>query len=152
MTEANLKKIFFLQDLSPAELKSFAAIVRDRVVTTGTALFKEDEKPAGFYFVENGSVKLSRSRRKGAETVVIGSGGLFGELAFLHRKNRTAEAIALESTKVWEFPLAAIDQLLAANAALAHTIYRRFAIVLGERMRELPDDLSEIQTLKIRAQ
>ena len=79
-------------------------ILDRRVFPPGEILFKEGETGRRCaYLVESGKVEISKSMAGGADPKVLGyisAGGIFGEMALVDNKPRSAQAKTVEPTTV----------------------------------------------------
>jgi len=79
-------------------------ILDRRVFPPGEIIFKEGETGRRCaYLVESGKVEISKTARGGADPKVLGhvsAGGIFGEMALVDNKPRSAQAKTVEPTTV----------------------------------------------------
>src|SRR5262245_3663640 len=83
--------------LTPAQLKELGAYALPRQVTAGTTVFTKGDAGTRLFAIVQGSVKISTPAPGGREAVfnVLRDGELFGEIALLDGRPRTADAIAM---------------------------------------------------------
>lgn len=111
-----------------------------RFFPRGAVIFKEGGTPDVAFIVESGKVDILKSRD--GKHIVLGSipkWGIFGELALLDGKPRTASAIATEDTVCLVISRGSVSQLLG-NAprgltALVHS--------MANTLRQSGKDLAE---------
>jgi CRP-like cAMP-binding protein len=78
-------------------IERLASYVRTQTVQSGTTIFAKGDVGAALMGVLSGTVKISVPAANGRETVlnIIHEGEIFGEIAFLDRGSRTADAVAM---------------------------------------------------------
>lgn len=66
---------------------------------TGQIIFEEGYPADGVYFICSGKVKITKNRNnKETELATLGEGSIFGEMAFIDERPRSATVIAIEDT------------------------------------------------------
>ena len=131
-------------------------VPRDRSFAPGAVILCEDTVAQHLYIVKRGRVRVVK-RASGAEVVLgeLGPGNLFGEMALIDHRPRSASVIALEPTVCIELPCVLIEDLLGrANpwiSALLRILVLRLRIaddtVAGLRARS--GDSGEVPVDKI---
>jgi CRP/FNR family transcriptional regulator, cyclic AMP receptor protein len=83
--------------LELAQIKRLAAYATTRKVPRGTTLFAKGDPGASLFAIRSGSVKISAPSLDGREAVfnLLHEGEVFGEIALLDGRPRTADAIAM---------------------------------------------------------
>jgi len=121
-------------NLSAGELDGLRQIARERKFSAGREIFKEGDDGDGVYVVQDGLVEISvalveNARRAFAQ---IGPGGIFGEMAVVELKPRSATATAAKDSVVYFIPR---DELLA--------MVKRSPVLSLELLREISHRLRE---------
>jgi signal transduction histidine kinase len=122
------------RNLSPAELNALRQIARERKFSAGQEIFREGEPGDGLYIVTEGLVEISARITQDQERVLtlVGPGELFGEMAVLELKPRSATAKAARDSVVSFIPR---DELLA--------MVQRSPVLALELLREISQRLRE---------
>ena len=139
--EAVLAGHFLLRHLPPVELKRVAAsMVAARHPAHATIFQKGDQSPS-MMAVVRGRVKICTYSAEGKELVlnIIDRGGVFGEIAVLDGRPRTADAVALDETDLLVLDRNKLLPILAAHPDLA----TRLIGVLCERLRQTSEHLED---------
>jgi signal transduction histidine kinase len=120
--------------LNSQELRALAALGQERAFQAGQEIFKEGDAGDGLYVVKEGQVEISVLVGSGTRHVFsqIEPGDVFGEMAVLEDKPRSASAVARCPTVVYFFAWAGMLDLVASSAALAQALLRE----VSERLRE----------------
>ncbi len=105
MTGQHLTTIPLFEGLSPKERKRIVGALRQKTFKAGDIVFHEGDPGDKLFLVREGLVRIyTGGREKGFETSVIligKSGDVFGELAIVDGKPRSASAKAMEDTIVY---------------------------------------------------
>jgi signal transduction histidine kinase len=120
--------------LSPPELSALRRVAQERTYAAGQDIFKEGDDGDGVYVVRDGMVEISGLADQKVRLVLaqIGPGDLFGEMAVIDYKPRSACAVAKADTKVYFIPRAEMLALVARSPALAMALLRE----VSQRLRE----------------
>ena len=139
--EAILANHFLLKHLNAEELRRLAtgaAVIRHPAQET---IFQKGDPGDSMMAVLRGRVKICTWSSEGRELVlnIIDRGGVFGEIALLDGRPRTADAVALEETELMVLPRGRFMPFLANNPEL---VARLFA-VLCQRLRQTSENLED---------
>jgi CRP/FNR family cyclic AMP-dependent transcriptional regulator len=139
--EAILAGHFLLKHLRREELSRLAAgavVVRHQA---GATIFQKGDPGASMMAVARGRVKICTYSADGKELVlnIIGQGGVFGEIALLDGRTRTADAVALENTDLLVLERSRFLPFLASSPEIA----TRLITVLCERLRQTSEHLED---------
>src|SRR6266498_959078 len=91
------------RNLSRTELDILRQIAKERNISAHQIIFKEGDSGDGIYIVKDGLVEISVAMEKNVRRVFaeLGPGEMFGEMAVLELKPRSATATAATETKVY---------------------------------------------------
>jgi CRP-like cAMP-binding protein len=94
-----LNKIHLFAGLKLDQLAGVGAIFEEREMPNGQVVFKQGDKPDGFYILFKGRVKVTRLSKKGEEDLLarLTVGDYFGEGALFENRNRSATITAIEN-------------------------------------------------------
>lgn len=97
------------------------------------AIFHEGEEGAEMYVITEGRVEIRKATGPSAAKTLttLQTGDLFGEMALIDRKPRSATAVAVEPTKLLVLNEKLFDQMLVSNPDFA----RRMIRILSDRIR-----------------
>jgi CRP-like cAMP-binding protein len=96
-----LRGVALFSDVSDKDLQAIASSMRRRTFSDGERIVCEGEGGVGFFFVESGTVAVSKGER---EVVRLGPGDHFGEIALLAGGDRTATVAAEGDVVCWAMP------------------------------------------------
>jgi CRP-like cAMP-binding protein len=131
-------------------------VPRDRRFESGAVILCEETAGQHLYIVKRGRVRVVK-RARGGETVLgeLGPGNLFGEMALIDKRLRSASVVAIEPTVCIELPCILVEDMLARSnpwvAAMLRILVLRLRgandVIAGLRARS--GDSEEIPVDKI---
>jgi len=132
-----LSKHFLLRHLTPPELDQILAFARTRRYGTGEILFQKGDPGDGLLAILGGRIRISALSEDGREVVfnLLGPGDLFGEIALLDGKERTANATAVEPSELLVIGRSDFMPFIQSRPDLC----TRLLAVLCERVRWVSD-------------
>ena len=132
----------FFRPMRPEELDGILALSTELRVAKGASIFGKGDPGASMMAVLAGRVRIGNVSPDGKEVTlnVIGQGEIFGEIALLDGKPRSADATALEDSV-----LMVIERRHFMPFLLRHEdLVERLLIVLCDRLRRTSLALEEI--------
>ena len=109
-----------------------------RVYAKGNMIFSECQTGADMFIIQEGSVRISRVVDGSEVTLaLLKKGDMFGEMALLENKPRSACAIAHENCKLMTINRANFDQMVATQAQLIARLTTTLADRLWSMYRQL---------------
>lgn len=139
--EEILANHFLLRHLDPEQLSRLAATAVSVRHPSGSTIFQKGYPGGSVMAVVRGRVKICTYSADGKELVlnIIDRGGLFGEIAVLDGRPRSADAVAIGDTELLVLERARLLPLLTANPAIAI----RLIEVLCQRLRWTSETLED---------
>ncbi len=90
-TEELITRFDMFRTLGAAELKALARLFRPRLALPGEKIIRKGDRGSQVFFISSGAVEVKLPH----QTVRLGRGDFFGEMALLARRRRQADVIAL---------------------------------------------------------
>ena len=127
-----LEAIPLLRQLSRPELQALRFIAQERRFTAGQEIFHEGAPGDGVYFVKDGLVEISAGA--GARRIFsrLGPGEIFGEMAVIEHRPRSATASAAGATEVYFLPRGELLPFIERSPGLALALLQQ----ISHRLRE----------------
>ena len=127
--------------LSSDAFDEIVAVARSRALHRGDVLFREDDAAEELFVVERGRVAIANKSIDGRESVValMEPGDLFGEMGLFDGMGRSAEARALESSRVVSVPYAPLRATLERRPELLWGV----VALLARRLRSMDMALAD---------
>jgi CRP-like cAMP-binding protein len=134
------------------QIAAIKQIAVEKKVNKGEILFSEGDEGKGFFVIAEGRLKVFKVSPEGKEQIlhILGPGQPFGEVSVFAGQRFPANAQALENSRVFFLPRAAIVNLIAANPSLALNMLavmskklRQFAVQIENlSLKEMPARLA----------
>lgn len=136
-----LRSVDLFADLSDAEFDHLIAAAVERDLVRGDILFAEGAEAAELLVVTSGRVAISNRSFDGRESMValMEPGDLFGEMSLFDGLGRSAEARALEASRVVAVPYETLSGLWNGRPEL---LWRVIAL-LTQRLRNMDSALAD---------
>jgi type IV pilus assembly protein PilB len=147
-----LSRLPLFADVSPETLARLEHRMRRREFAPRAVVVREGSNDDSAFLVLSGRVAV---RRKDSESGVefllaeLGEGEMFGEMALLTRKPRSASVVALEATTCGIIEQSDFDQLLAEHPGTVRTIMAVLADRLEAANRHVGIDFVNLSKVKI---
>lgn len=82
----------------------------------GATIFSESEPGNEMYLIKSGRVKVIRSEKTGTKVLsILGAGNLFGEMALIEAKPRSASVVAMDKTEVLVLTFSDLEQIISGK-------------------------------------
>lgn len=137
--------------LNPVEQEAVRKIAVEKSFSAGAQIFKQGDAGDGVYIVKDGTVEISvvLSQNVQRPFAKFGPGEMFGEMAVLEFKPRTATAIATDDTKVYFIPREELLIRLGDSPALSLELLREISQRLREFNRRYIDETIQAERLAV---
>jgi CRP/FNR family transcriptional regulator, cyclic AMP receptor protein len=132
----------------PADvLERLAASMQRRIYRRGQVVFHQDDPGASVHVIETGRVKVALTTPEGEELLlrVMGEGEIFGELALLDGRPRSATISALEETVTHVLERSTFLDFLRAHPEASLDLCR----ALAELIRRLTEQVEDLAMLDV---
>jgi CRP/FNR family cyclic AMP-dependent transcriptional regulator len=144
-----LKANPFFGGLQPPALEAIAALCVPRHLDAGETLFLKGDEGDALYAVRRGRIRIATGTEAGRRLTLnlLGAGDVFGEVALLDGRSRTADAIAAEPSELFMVYRRDFVDLLERQPQVAMRIIE----LLCERIRWMSDRMEETALLPLPA-
>ena len=134
----------FAQDQT---LESLRACVQERFLAGGAQVFRSGDANADLYLIRRGGVRISVTLDSGKPLCLatFGRGHFFGDMAFLDRSPRSADAVTTADTDLYVISRDRFDEVVRAQPLVGIKIFARLARVLATRLRHTDAELRALQ-------
>jgi CRP/FNR family transcriptional regulator, cyclic AMP receptor protein len=106
----------FFEGLNEKTRKAIAGRGKEMSFKAGETIVGEKETGVGFYLVLDGSAEV---RKRGKVLATLGNGQFFGEMSVIDGQPRSADVVAVASTKCWVLPAWNFAGLITAHPEVA---------------------------------
>jgi CRP-like cAMP-binding protein len=130
------ESVSFFSAFTDGELLALLKLAVSEKYLDGDIVFKENSKGEEMYIILSGNVKINKyvGNKKEETLTILNPGACFGEMGVINQSPRSASAIIDGGDAIL---LVIKESLLSQhNMLLAFKLYRNFAKMLAERLRE----------------
>ncbi len=135
------KHAYLFRDVAAADLHAVMGIAQRKEYLNGDVVYRQEDIADAMFLVEMGTVDIVPGGKEIA-IASVGTGQLFGEVAFFDRSKRTGAAQAREVTRVLRIPYDKLDTVLAERPALAISFHHNACAFLAKHLPALALDLN----------
>jgi SulP family sulfate permease len=146
-TPLTLGEFELLRALAPPEsLAALEAGVTIRTVAAGETIFHTGDPGDELFLIRRGGVRIELPVDSDRHRTLawFERGNFFGEMGFLDRRPRTADAIATEPTDLFVLRRSSFDEICRQLPLLSGALLSRIAIVLAVRLRRTDLELRRL--------
>lgn len=147
-TPLELPEIELLEEFETDHiLTALKAVVRERSYTAGQTIFKRGDPGDELYLIRRGIVRILLPLESGKHhnLATFARGNFFGDMAFLERSNRSADAVATTPTDLFVISRKDFDEASMRTPLLGVKIFARLARTLAIRLRHTDSELRACQ-------
>ena len=136
-----------LRDRSADTVSALAACAREVGLRAGQSVFRVGDDGDELFLVRSGRVRvtLPLEGQAGHHLATFGPGEFFGEVAFLDKGRRTADAAAREDAQLYAVSRARFEEAAAAHPKLARQVFGDLASALALRLRQADAELGALK-------
>lgn len=146
-----LESLPLFRDLRPEERAAVRTVARERRFEAGQDIFREGDPGDGVYIVQSGQVEISGQLAPGQRRVFsrLGPGEIFGEMAILEHRPRSATATARIETTAWYLPRGELLTLVERSPGLALSLLQEMSRRLREFNRQYLREVLQAERLAV---
>jgi len=135
------------QGLPKEDHEELATVVENRIFNQGELIFSEGDEGIAFYVVLSGRVKIFKLSMDGKEQIlhILGPGEPVGEVAVFAGKSFPANAVALEDSRLFYFPMTAFVELIQKNPSIALNMLS----ILSQRLRRFTSMIENLSLKEV---
>jgi len=143
----DLREIELLEDLDEKTLKKLHDCVHEIDVEAGHKVFQRGDEGDELYMIRKGTVRilLPLSGGKKHHISTFHRGNFFGEMAFMDRDVRSADAEAKTDCKLYKLSRKEFDEYADSNAVVGLRVYSRLARAVSLRLRQTNSELRALE-------
>ncbi|MBI2602489.1 MAG: SLC26A/SulP transporter family protein [Deltaproteobacteria bacterium] len=142
-----MHEIELLESMDEAVLGTLCKCAHSLSVPAGNPVFKRGDEGDEIYFIRSGSVRILLPLEKGKihHLATFSRGDFFGEMAFLDRGVRSADAIAKTDCELYKLSRDEFNVHARANAVLGVRVFSRLAHAVSLRLRQADGELRVLE-------
>ncbi len=137
-----LQMVDIFQDLTPQEIEEIDRATTMTTCRRGKILYMPEDSSEVLFFLQEGRIQLYRISPDGKKLVIatLGSGTVFGEMAFIGQGMHNSFAEASEDCVLYVMSRSDVERMLITKPKVALRIFE----VLGRRLKRAEERLEEI--------
>lgn len=142
-----LNEIELFSGFSEGALKTLALALEEKKYSKGELVFSIKEEGDEIYFIRKGNIKIVLPLAGGTShhLVTITKGSFFGDMAFLDRRKRSANASAEDEVHLYVLSRKKFDAVCIRHPEIAGQFFEKLAFVLSHRLRMSDTELKTLQ-------
>ena len=142
-----LGAIELFSDLDAASLGDLATAVQAKAVAPGERICAAGDAGDELYLIRRGRVRVLLPLEGGKyhHLVTLCQGDYFGEMAFIDRETRSADAVAVTETDLFTLSRGRFDALARSNPDLAGRVFEALAYAVSRRLRSADAELQALE-------
>lgn len=143
----DLGDIELFREFSRERIEELRGCVRERTVAAGEKVFELGDGGDEIFLIRRGCVRiiLPLERGKVHHLATFRRGDYFGELAFLDKGERTADAVARTDCDMYELSRKEFNAWVPGHAELGVRIFARIAQAVSLHLRQTDKELRAIE-------
>lgn len=144
-----LGEIDLFHDLeSDTLLQAVSRCLEERSCAPGQKLFSRGDEGDELFVIRKGTVRIliPLDAERALHVASFGRGDFFGDMAFLDRGKRSADAVALTPVELFVLSRKRIDELSHEEPAAGAQLFARLARALSIRLRHTDAEVSALQS------
>lgn len=132
VTWSMVARVPLFEDLKATEIAEVSKLLQAQSVSRGALIAEKGDVADKMYFISEGEVEIKLPH----DTVYLGEGNFFGELALINQTRRTANVSANSDCQLLVLEADALQQLMARDAALAKKVMEeaRERVMAGKKV------------------
>jgi CRP-like cAMP-binding protein len=113
-----------------------------RLYNQGDVVFREGDVGAEMYIIQSGKIMITKQLKTGEEKTlaVLGPGDSFGEMAIIDKDVRSANAIAMEPSRLIALDEELFEQHIQTNPKIVKKILK----ILSSRLRDANQQIADL--------
>lgn len=142
-----LEEMDFLKGRKERTLREFEACVEERSVAAGERIFLQGDAGDEIFLIRRGRVRIALSLGGGEDyhVATFARGDFFGDIAFLDRGLRSADAVALVPTDLLVISRERFDAVAAEHPRLGQQFFAGLARSLAIRLRHADGEIRALE-------
>ncbi|NCQ18516.1 MAG: SLC26A/SulP transporter family protein [Ignavibacteria bacterium] len=137
----------FFEDISDQALKELQDCMEEQTYKTNELIFEIGEESDEIYFIRKGMVKIILPLAQGMShhLVTFPTGGFFGDMSFLDKGTRSANAIAIEDVDLYVLSREKFSEVVKQHPEIGEQFFKRLARTIADRLRQSNIEVKALQ-------
>jgi len=137
----------FFEELSEEALKELQNCMEEQSYKPNELIFEIGEESDEIYFIRKGMVKivLPLSQGMSHHLITFPTGGFFGDMSFLDKGTRSANAVATEDVELYVLLREKFSQIVKLHPENGGQFFEKLARVIADRLRQSNIEVKALQ-------
>ena len=142
-----LGEVLLFDGVPPQLIETLRPYVKKRICKAQEPIFLHGDEGDDLYIIRKGIVKIVLPLEGGAvhHLASFGKGDFFGDVAFLDRQKRSADAIAETETHIYSISRKDFDQAGESEPRITAHVFFKLAHVLAARLRRADTEIRDLK-------
>ncbi len=143
----SLGEFEFFEPFNPNDILGFAKYIREIECASGESIFRMGDISDEIYFIRKGTIRIQLpiEGKRSHHLATFGKGDFFGDMAFLDKETRSADAVAVESSLLFAISREKFDEYLVLHPQFGYLFFESLAFTLSKRLRLNHVELTALQ-------
>jgi SulP family sulfate permease len=143
----NLSQFEFFEPFRKEDVIEFEKCIREIECPAGENIFKMGDVSDEMYFIRKGTIRIQLpiEGKRSHHLATFGKGDFFGDMAFLDKETRSADAVAIESSLLYGISRVQFDEYVNDHPKFGNLFFESLAYTLSKRLRLNHVELSALQ-------
>jgi len=139
--------IHLFRELEPELREALVSSLQERSCRANEVVFRHGETGDEMFIVRRGKVRIVMPSQAGHShhLATFGRGDFFGDMAFVERSARSADAFAVEDTDLYVLSRTRFNEAVYRQPILGIRLFARIALTLSSRLRQTDKELWALQ-------
>jgi cAMP-dependent protein kinase regulator len=126
------------ESLSPDEIIQLLEASVPQRLSTNELIIREGDTGDSIYLIQSGKAKVvTRILGEEIELAVLSAGDVFGEVAFLTGRSRTASVVAVDKTRVFEFKKFLLEGIFEKNPEALRRLHDFYECRIEDTLKKI---------------
>lgn len=142
-----MEEFDLFREFEKPDFKELADCIRELSIVKGGKLFSKGDSGDEIFLVRRGrvSILLPLESGKHHHLADIDRGSYLGELSFLDRRSRSADAEVKEDVELFALSREKFDKIVHSSTIVGIKVFARLALVIAERLRQTDIELEALE-------
>ncbi len=143
----HLNQFEFFKPFKPEDVAQFEKCSREIECPSGENVFNMGDVSDEMYFIRKGTIRIQLpiEGKRSHHLATFGKGDFFGDMAFLDKETRSADAVAIETSSLYGISRIKFDEYVATHPIFGNLFFESLAYTLSKRLRLNHVELSALQ-------
>ena len=131
-----LEEFEFFLNASPKAMEKLYSKVQEVSLSRTEKVFSQGDRGGEIYFIRKGLIRIVvEANGKSLHRATFGKGAFFGDMSFLDREPRSADAVVAEDAELYMLRREDFDKLTLKYPEVAGVFYEKLSYQLSNRIR-----------------